>query len=85
MARLPRALAALSKAVDAEGAPVVAVAVPRHEIPAPAEVDEGVRLHAAAAFGPVAAAVWGAVVWSLVILGVFAPLAVARYRPAAGR
>jgi ABC transporter DrrB family efflux protein len=29
--------------------------------------------------------VWGAVVWSLVILGVFAPLAVARYRRAAGR
>ena len=29
--------------------------------------------------------VWGAVVWSLVILAVFAPLAVARYRKAAGR
>jgi ABC-2 type transport system permease protein/oleandomycin transport system permease protein len=29
--------------------------------------------------------VWGAVVWSLVILGVFAPLAVWRYRRAAGR
>jgi ABC-2 type transport system permease protein len=29
--------------------------------------------------------VWGAVVWSLVILGVFAPLAVARYRSTAGR
>jgi ABC-2 type transport system permease protein/oleandomycin transport system permease protein len=29
--------------------------------------------------------VWGAVVWSLVILAVFAPLAVARYRRAAGR
>jgi ABC transporter DrrB family efflux protein len=28
--------------------------------------------------------VWGAVVWSLVIVGVFAPLAVARYRRAAG-
>jgi ABC transporter DrrB family efflux protein len=29
--------------------------------------------------------VWGAVVWSLVILAVFAPLAVARYRRTAGR
>ena len=29
--------------------------------------------------------VWGAVVWSLVILAVFAPLAVARYRRAASR
>jgi ABC transporter DrrB family efflux protein len=29
--------------------------------------------------------VWGAVVWALVIMGVFAPLAVARYRRAAGR
>jgi ABC transporter DrrB family efflux protein len=29
--------------------------------------------------------IWGAVVWSLVILAVFAPLAVARYRRAAGR
>ena len=29
--------------------------------------------------------VWGAVVWSLVILAVFAPLAVRRYRRAAGR
>ena len=29
--------------------------------------------------------VWGAVVWSLVILAVFSPLAVARYRRAAGR
>ena len=28
--------------------------------------------------------VWGAVVWALVIIGVFAPLAVARYRRAAG-
>jgi ABC transporter DrrB family efflux protein len=28
--------------------------------------------------------VWGAVVWALVIMGVFAPLAVARYRRAAG-
>jgi len=28
--------------------------------------------------------VWGAVVWSLVILAVFAPLAVARYRRTAG-
>jgi ABC-2 type transport system permease protein/oleandomycin transport system permease protein len=29
--------------------------------------------------------VWGAVVWSLLIIAVFAPLAVARYRRAAGR
>jgi ABC-2 type transport system permease protein/oleandomycin transport system permease protein len=29
--------------------------------------------------------VWGAVVWSFVIMAVFAPLAVARYRRAAGR
>jgi hypothetical protein len=29
--------------------------------------------------------VWGAVVWSLVILGLFAPLAVARYRRTAGQ
>jgi hypothetical protein len=29
--------------------------------------------------------VWGAAVWSLVIVAVFAPLAVARYRSAAGR
>jgi ABC-type multidrug transport system permease subunit len=29
--------------------------------------------------------VWGAVVWSFVILAVFAPLAVWRYRRAAGR
>ena len=29
--------------------------------------------------------VWGAAVWSLVIVAVFAPLAVARYRRAAGR
>jgi ABC transporter DrrB family efflux protein len=29
--------------------------------------------------------VWGAAVWSLVILAIFAPLAVARYRVAAGR
>jgi len=28
---------------------------------------------------------WGAVVWSLVIIAVFAPLAVARYRRAAGQ
>jgi ABC-2 type transport system permease protein/oleandomycin transport system permease protein len=28
--------------------------------------------------------VWGAVVWALVILAVFAPLAVARYRSAVG-
>jgi ABC-2 type transport system permease protein/oleandomycin transport system permease protein len=33
---------------------------------------------------PAGNAVWGAVVWSLVILAVFAPLAVARYRRAAG-
>ena len=29
--------------------------------------------------------VWGAVVWSLAIIAVFAPLAVARYRRAAGQ
>jgi hypothetical protein len=29
--------------------------------------------------------VWGAFVWSLAILAVFAPLAVRRYRRAAGR
>jgi hypothetical protein len=29
--------------------------------------------------------VWGAYVWALAILAVFAPLAVARYRRAAGR
>lgn len=29
--------------------------------------------------------IWGAVVWSLVVLVVFAPLAVARYRRTAGR
>jgi ABC-2 type transport system permease protein/oleandomycin transport system permease protein len=29
--------------------------------------------------------VWGAVVWSLAIIAVFAPLAVGRYRRAAGR
>ena len=29
--------------------------------------------------------VWGAVAWSLAIIAVFAPLAVARYRRAAGR
>jgi ABC-type polysaccharide/polyol phosphate export permease len=29
--------------------------------------------------------VWGAVVWSLGIIAVFAPLAVARYRSAAGQ
>ena len=34
---------------------------------------------------PAGNAVWGTVVWSLVILAVFAPLAVARYRRAAGR
>jgi ABC-2 type transport system permease protein/oleandomycin transport system permease protein len=34
---------------------------------------------------PAGNSVWGAVVWSLVILGVFAPLAVRRYRRAAGR
>ena len=34
---------------------------------------------------PAGNSIWGAVVWSLVILVVFAPLAVARYRRAAGR
>ncbi len=34
---------------------------------------------------PAGNSVWGAVVWSFVILGVFAPMAVARYRRAAGR
>ena len=34
---------------------------------------------------PAGNSVWGAFVWSLVILAVFAPLAVARYRRAAGR
>ncbi|MEA2298242.1 MAG: type transport system permease protein [Solirubrobacteraceae bacterium] len=34
---------------------------------------------------PAGDSVWGAVVWSLVILAVFAPLAVGRYRRAAGR
>ncbi len=34
---------------------------------------------------PAGDAVWGTVVWSLVIMGIFAPLAVARYRRAAGR
>jgi ABC-2 type transport system permease protein/oleandomycin transport system permease protein len=34
---------------------------------------------------PAGNSVWGAVVWSLVILAVFAPLAVRRYRRAAGR
>ena len=34
---------------------------------------------------PAGNSVWGAVVWSLVILAVFAPLAVARYRRTAGR
>jgi ABC transporter DrrB family efflux protein len=34
---------------------------------------------------PAGNSVWGAVVWSLVIIAVFAPLAVARYRRAAGR
>ena len=33
---------------------------------------------------PAGNSVWGAVVWSLVILAVFAPLAVARYRRTAG-
>jgi ABC-type multidrug transport system permease subunit len=33
---------------------------------------------------PAGNSVWGAVVWSLVIVAVFAPLAVARYRRAAG-
>jgi ABC transporter DrrB family efflux protein len=35
--------------------------------------------------GPAGNYVWGSVVWSLVILAVFAPLAVARYRRAAGQ
>jgi ABC-2 type transport system permease protein len=34
---------------------------------------------------PAGNSIWGAVVWSLVILALFAPLAVARYRRAAGR
>jgi ABC-2 type transport system permease protein/oleandomycin transport system permease protein len=34
---------------------------------------------------PAGNSVWGAVVWSLVIMAVFAPLAVARYRRAAGQ
>ncbi len=34
---------------------------------------------------PAGDSVWGAVVWSLVIIAVFAPLAVSRYRRAAGR
>jgi len=33
---------------------------------------------------PAGNSVWGAVVWSLVILALFAPLGVARYRCAAG-
>ena len=33
---------------------------------------------------PAGNSIWGAAVWSLVILAVFAPLAVARYRRAAG-
>jgi ABC-2 type transport system permease protein/oleandomycin transport system permease protein len=34
---------------------------------------------------PAGNSVWGAVVWSLAILAIFAPLAVARYRRTAGR
>jgi ABC-type multidrug transport system permease subunit len=34
---------------------------------------------------PAGDSVWGAVVWSLVIIAVFAPLAVARYRRTAAR
>jgi ABC transporter DrrB family efflux protein len=34
---------------------------------------------------PAGNSVWGAIVWSLAILAIFAPLAVARYRRAAGR
>ena len=34
---------------------------------------------------PAGNSIWGAVVWSVVIIAVFAPLAVARYRRAAGR
>jgi hypothetical protein len=41
--------------VDAEGPPALAAAIPRDEIPAAAEVDEGVRLDLAAAVGTVAA------------------------------
>ena len=33
---------------------------------------------------PAGNSIWGAVVWSLVILAVFAPLAVRRYRSTAG-
>lgn len=33
---------------------------------------------------PAGDSIWGAVVWSFVILAVFAPLAVARYRHTAG-
>jgi len=34
---------------------------------------------------PAGNSIWGAVVWALVIMAIFAPLAVARYRRAAGR
>jgi ABC-2 type transport system permease protein/oleandomycin transport system permease protein len=34
---------------------------------------------------PAGSNVWGAVVWALAIIAVFAPLAVARYRHAAGQ
>lgn len=33
---------------------------------------------------PAGISVWGAVVWSLVVIAIFAPLAVARHRRAAG-
>ena len=45
------------QAVDAEGPPVVAAAIPRDEIPAAAMVDERVGLDLAAAVGAVAASV----------------------------
>src|SRR4051812_19473453 len=45
------------EAVDAEDAPVLATTVPGDEVPAAAEVDEGVRLDLTAAVGAVAARV----------------------------
>ena len=45
------------EAVEAERAPVAALAVPRHEVPAAADVDERVRLDLAAAGDAVAAGV----------------------------
>ena len=58
-----------------EGAITAAGAVVTHDVPA-GEVWVGAPAHNS---------VWGAVVWSLVILAIFAPLAVRRYRRAAGR